>query len=49
MQGERVKRLDEAPVNGFGFAPDTLLAMQTNLAVMQTLQDSIEEHRKLSE
>jgi transposase len=41
MQGERVKRLDEAQVNGFGFAPDVLLAMQANLAVMQTLQEQI--------
>src|SRR6202795_2213267 len=41
MQGERVKRLDEAQVNEFGFAPDVLLAMQANLAVMQTLQEEI--------
>ena len=41
MQGERVKRLDEAQVSGFGFAPDVLLAMQANLAVMQTLQEQI--------
>src|SRR3984957_6094255 len=41
MQGERVKRLDEAQVNEFGFAPDVLLAMQANLAVMQTLQEQI--------
>jgi hypothetical protein len=38
MQGERVKRLDETQVNGFGFAPDVTLAMQANLAVMQILQ-----------
>jgi transposase len=42
MQGERVKRLDEAQVSGFGFAPDVTLAMQANLAVMQTLQEEIE-------
>src|SRR5260370_31214417 len=41
MSGERVKRLDEAQVNEFGFAPDVLLAMQANLAVMQTLQEEI--------
>jgi hypothetical protein len=41
MQGERVKRLDEAQVSGFGFAPDVTLAMQANLAVMQTLQEEI--------
>lgn len=41
MQGERVKRLDEMQVNGFGFASDVTLAMQANLAVMQTLQDEI--------
>ena len=28
-------------VNGFGFAPDVTLAMQANLAVMQTLQEQI--------
>ena len=28
-------------MNGFGFAPDVLLAMQANLAVMQTLQEQI--------
>jgi transposase len=38
---ERVKRLDEAQVSGFGFAPDVTLAMQANLAVMQTLQEEI--------
>nr|WP_227746835.1 transposase [Paraburkholderia franconis] len=38
MQGERVKRLDDTQVNGFGFAPDVTLAMQANLAVMQTLR-----------
>jgi transposase len=41
MQGERVKRLDETQVNGFGFSPDVTLAMQANLAVMQTLQEEI--------
>jgi transposase len=41
MRGERVKRLDEVQVNGFGFAPDVTLAMQANLAVMQTLQEQI--------
>jgi transposase len=41
MQGERVKRLDEMQVNGFGFASDVTLAMQANLAVMQTLQEEI--------
>jgi transposase len=41
MPGERVKRLDEAQVSGFGFAPDVALAMQANLAVMQTLQEEI--------
>jgi transposase len=38
---ERVKRLDEAQISGFGFAPDVTLAMQANLAVMQTLQEEI--------
>jgi len=28
-------------VNGFGFASDVTLAMQANLAVMQTLQEEI--------
>jgi transposase len=41
IQGERVKRLDEMQVNGFGFASDVTLAMQANLAVMQTLQEEI--------
>jgi transposase len=41
MQGERVKRLDEMQGNGFGFASDVTLAMQANLAVMQTLQEEI--------
>jgi transposase len=41
MQGERVKRLDEMQVNGFGFASDVTRAMQANLAVMQTLQEEI--------
>jgi transposase len=41
MQAERVKHLDITQVNGFGFAPDVTLAMQANLAVMQTLQEEI--------
>ncbi|SIT51133.1 transposase [Paraburkholderia piptadeniae] len=41
MSSERVKRLDEAQVNGFGFVPDLTLAIQANLAVMQTLQEEI--------
>jgi hypothetical protein len=41
MPGETVKRLDQAQVNGLGFAPDVTLAMNANLAVMQTLQDEI--------
>src|ERR1700726_342176 len=39
MRGEQVKRLDQTQVSGFGFAPDVALAMQANLAVMQTLQE----------
>jgi transposase len=41
MQAERVKHLDVTQVNGSGFAPDVTLAMQANLAVMQTLQEEI--------
>ncbi|MFL9989638.1 IS110 family transposase [Paraburkholderia sediminicola] len=41
IKGEQVKRLNEAQVDGFGFAPDVALAMQANLAVMQTLQEEI--------
>ena len=41
MQGERVKCLDQTQVNGFGFEPDVTLAVQANLAVMQTLQEQI--------
>ncbi len=41
MRGERVKRLDQTQVSEFGFAPDVALAMQANLAVIQTLQEQI--------
>ncbi|KAE8753347.1 IS110 family transposase [Paraburkholderia madseniana] len=41
MRGERVKCLDQTQVGAFGFAPDVELAMQANLAVMQTLQEQI--------
>jgi transposase len=41
MGGEQVKRLDQTKVSGFGFAPDVALAMQANMAVMQSLQEQI--------
>ncbi|UBM07916.1 IS110 family transposase [Cupriavidus metallidurans] len=46
MPSERVKRLDPTQVRQFGFAPDVVLAMQANLAVMQTLQEQIEIFEK---
>ncbi|MGF6971951.1 transposase [Paraburkholderia sp. JPY465] len=41
IESERVKQLDEAQVNEFGFAPDVTLAMQANLTIMLTLQKEI--------
>src|SRR5260370_7501958 len=37
MPGERVKRLAETQVNGFGFAPNLTPAIHANLAVIPTL------------